>query len=210
MKPATAAALLLPLVLLPTVSAADTTLLQNSPFSQTGTPSSSADSPLEQLEFSGVTVIGKEIFVSVIDKKTRKGGWMPLKNEGKEGLVVESYDAKKDEVVVRLGAETKVLSLRMATVKIGKALPPPPAGPPVPAAVPPPVAPVLAAAPPAQGESAPAPAIPPKSPEVEAQEREARMLVSDLLEIGMIQRKAYEQKKAAEEEAARRRAAGGR
>jgi hypothetical protein len=36
------------------------------------------------------------------------------------------------------------------------------------------------------------------------------MLVSDLLEIGMIQRKAYEQKKAAEEEAARRRAAGGR
>jgi hypothetical protein len=38
----------------------------------------------------------------------------------------------------------------------------------------------------------------PQAPEIAKQEREARMLVSDLLEIGMQQRKAYEeaQKKA--------------
>ena len=43
------------------------------------------------------------------------------------------------------------------------------------------------------------PTIEGKAPEVVKQERDARMLVSDLLEIGMAQRKAYEeaQKKAA-------------
>ncbi|MDD3180899.1 MAG: hypothetical protein PHQ04_11205 [Opitutaceae bacterium] len=193
MKPsAIAVALLLPIGAPPLAAATDESLLNNSPFGAPGPDGSSpvVDSQLDQLEFTGVSVIGREIFVSVIDRKTGRGGWLPLKTQGTDGLIAENYDAKKDEITVRLGSRTKVLSLGRAKVTASATLPAP-AGP---AAAPTPQATAPSASPPPHTSPSSG-----KPPEIEAQEREARLLVSDLLEIGMIQRKAYAEKKAAEE-----------
>lgn len=105
-------------------------------------------------------------------------------NDG--GIEVVSYDANNDQAVVRFDGQVHLLSLRHA--RMGPA-----GGPQLVGAYPPP----------GTSLSANAPVVDPstvgKSPEVVKQEREARMLVSDLLEISIKQRKAYEeaQRKAA-------------
>jgi hypothetical protein len=84
----------------------------------------------------------------------------------------------KDEAVVRVGSDLKTLTLRKPAGAHGGAMPGLSAQPPP-----------LPLVGPAGG------ALPQVAPLVtrEEKEREARMLVSDLLEIGMRQRKAYEE-----------------
>ncbi|MCX6955696.1 MAG: hypothetical protein NTV51_26425, partial [Verrucomicrobia bacterium] len=135
---------------------------------------------------------------------------------------VLAYDPRREQIVVKSGDVQKTLTLRKGTgpargpapvaimpaasgfatpdnALIQKIQPAPP-----PAADPATLGPVANANPsPATPpvEAAPAkPEAPAKPLTVARQEEEARMLVSDLLEIGMAQRKAYEeaQKKAAE------------
>jgi hypothetical protein len=127
-------------------------------------------------------------------------------------MTVLAYDTKRDQVVARIGDTQKLLTLRKEHGVTGPApifiAPAPvpamgfatPAPAPVMETVPPP-APAVAAAPAGENASVIAPttpATPPAQPaaplSIARQEEEARMLVSDLLEIGIAQRKAYEEK----------------
>ena len=168
------------------------------PFGQAGTGPSTATQG-DSLEFAGVSTIGSKTMINLYDPQAKHGFWV---QEGKssDGVTVVKYDAAHDQVTVRRHGAEKTLPLRApGPVVNGPASAPPiapsvaptePAGPVAPAPAP--------AAAPASSPNDPAA----NTPQARAkQEEEARMLVSDLLEIGIAQRKAYED--------AQRRAAAG-
>lgn len=136
--------------------------------------------PAGSHDFTGVIVAGKEVLVSLTDTQAKRSFWIGV-GKSVDQIEVLSYDPRGDVVVVRVNGETRRLTLKQPVVAATAGN--------VVATVP--VAPTVPLAP-----------LPPPATPAEA-EREARMLVSDLLEIGMQQRKAYEeaQKKAAEEAA---------
>jgi hypothetical protein len=141
------------------------------PAGQVATPTGQS----EGYELVGVIRSGKDTMVGITNTQENKSLWIPL-GKTKDGIEVVSHNPQNDEVIVRVNGVLKTLSLRAATIKSGGSSMP-----------------VFA--------SAPLPQVALKSLTTQAeQEREARMLVSDLLEIGMQQRKAYEeaQKKAAQ------------
>ena len=165
--------------------AAEIELTRDSPFLPAGAP---AVAPAESatLQLAGISVIEPKIYVLLVD--TTNAGkshshWIAVGTKV-DDLEVLSCDVDKNEAVVRVGSETKTLALRKPAGSKGGAMPGLP------------------------GQSPPMPVVGPAGgimPQVaplvtrEEKEREARMLVSDLLEIGMRQRKAYEeaQRKAA-------------
>lgn len=170
--------------------------------------------PSETLEFAGVNVMGTTTFINVFDKQTKKGRWISVGGT-ENGISVLAFDPLRDQVVVKSGDIQKTLTLRKATGVVNAPRPvtvmPAASGFAVasPAEITPNAAPLPAPSFPTPSADAPVAAAPapvsarPEAPAkpttVARQEEEARMLVSDLLEIGMAQRKAYEeaQKKAA-------------
>lgn len=164
-----------------------------------GTAAVTAD---ETIEFAGVSVVGTKTDLIFHDKASKKNRWVPL-GETVEGITALNYDARREQAVVKIDGAQKVLALRKASGPVNAPSPvtvmPAAAG----FSVPPPTNLVPPAA--TDAVATAAPQTPPAGPqtEVQKQETEARMLVSDLLEIGMAQRKAYEeaQRKAAEAEA---------
>ncbi|MEY4940431.1 MAG: hypothetical protein RIQ93_2166 [Verrucomicrobiota bacterium] len=195
------------------VAAADSTpLAKSSPFTPAGTPTAVAAAD-ELYEFAGVSTIGQDTTVNIFQKSAKKGRWIAV-GASVDGITVAKYDAARDQVVVRVdGGAEKVLALRKANSAAGKAgapIPAPllsinasPAALPLPGAATAPVADATAAAEPTGNVTTPVSGTPPPSPTPAAapgtvahQEQEARMLVSDLLEIGMAQRKAYEEAQA--------------
>ncbi len=163
----------------------------------------------EAWEFAAVQTVEKKTSVYIYDRPSKKGRWIAV-GDTADGIAVKSYDAARDLVAVRVGGVDKTLALRKASASNGAATPAPAAATAAAWNVPPPAT-APAAAPVAPPTDTPAalptvPQPPPPAPGTIAhQEQEARMLVSDLLEIGMVQRKAYEeaQKKAAAEKASR-------
>lgn len=168
----------------------------------------------ENLEFAGVTSLGKRTDLIFHDTGAKKNHWVGL-GETKEGIQVVSYDEGREQAVIKHQGVQKTLPLRKGARTVASPaapLPPgvlPPVAPALPVAAVPNV--VFAPAQPAPATATPPPMEPPALdptkpagppvPEVQQrQETEARMLVSDLLEIGMAQRRAYEeaQRKAAE------------
>lgn len=204
-------------ILLPFLVAAATgaddkvgTLPKESPFVLRGgatTPTAAAN---ETIEFAGVSSMGKRTDLIFYDKTSKKSHWI-AQGETKEGISVVSYDERRDEAVVKVNGVQKTLTLRkVASPATARGIAPLPTGfnIPAPAAVPAPVPAQLPvanapAAPTNAAEPAAAQPTPPAGSPAEIQkkqETEARMLVSDLLEIGMAQRRAYEeaQRRAAE------------
>ncbi len=175
-------------------------LPKSSPFLTAAGASGPAAASNETIEFSGVSTMGQKTDLIFKNKTSNKSSWI-AKGETKDGISVLNYDADKEQAVIKVNGIEKVLSLRRANTASAKVKPvaPMPTG--------------FNLATPAMAGGAPAGAMPsmavtspaltaPAAPltEVQKQETEARMLVSDLLEIGMAQRKAYEeaQRKAAE------------
>jgi hypothetical protein len=198
-------------------SAAQTELPKSSPFMSANVPAAAASSPNEAIEFAAVRIIGKRTEIGLYDTQAKKNQWIPV-GDTVNGMTVMSYDPRRDQVIAKIGGVNKTLTLRQtkgvaagnAAVSAAPAMSfatPPPAPIQQPAAMP---AVLQSMAQPAANTPAPeivaptAPAATPAQPAVPLtiarQEEEARMLVSDLLEIGMAQRKAYEekQKKAAD------------
>jgi hypothetical protein len=185
-------------------------LPKESPFRAAGAPAENT-APGETLEFAGVSSMGKTTHLIFHDKTTKKNRWVGI-GETVDEISVLNYDARLEQAVVRVNGVQKILPLRKGTgpanaphaatpVAANFAAPAPLPAPSIPHTVSPnttpatvqPAAPLPAPAPPPAG---------PATPETIAkQEQEARMLVSDLLEIGMAQRKAYEeqQRRAAEQ-----------
>ena len=175
-------------------------LPKSSPFLTPAGASAPAAAANETIEFSGVSTMGQRTDLIFKNKTSNKSSWI-AKGETKDGISVLNYDADKEQAVIKVNGIEKVLALRRVTAASAKVRPvaPLPTGfniatPAVTNAMPSVAAPLPANAP----AAATAPAAP--QTEVQKQETEARMLVSDLLEIGMAQRKAYEeaQRKAAE------------
>ena len=198
---------------------AQNSLAKESPFMPAPGAGAAVAAPNETLEFAGVVTVADKTRISLFDKALKKSRTIEVK-ETVDGITVLSYDSLREQVVIKIGGEQKLLTLRKSTSG-GNAssplmnapnpamnfnVPPPPAVNFVQKIQPPPPA---SAAPAVEAPVAAAPAVVPAKPEgpvtppsIEKQEEEARMLVSDLLEIGMAQRKAYEeaQKKAAAEQ----------
>jgi len=193
------------------LSAAETSgAPKNSPFMPASTGGAAVVSAAETIEFAGISSVGKRTDLIFHDKTAKKSRWVGV-GETVEGISVVSFDPRRDEAVVKINGVQKTLALRKSSRNASGQAPapvavlPPAAGFAAPTPLPLPGAEPLAGTNSAPGQmtAAPAPAAPPVAPAVPAgpvtpalvakQESEARMLVSDLLEIGMAQRKAYEE-----------------
>jgi hypothetical protein len=191
------------------------------PFLPPASTAAAAAAPTENLEFAGINVMSEKTFVVVHDKQAKKSRWIAV-GESQAGLTVLAYDPRREQIVIKFGDAQKTLSLRKGAGSSGVGAPAPVAvlpsaagfavaPPPISFEKPQPPPPTAALGPIATLEPSPVPVAPPApSPVTEQkphtsqrQEEEARMLVSDLLEIGMAQRRAYEdaQKKASEQPA---------
>jgi hypothetical protein len=168
-------------------------LSKESPFLPLGGSTDAPSEGKEMLALTGVSGSGKTAQVCIVNTQNKHVYWIPV-GTTIEGIKVLSYDLARDQAVISLGGKERVLTLRSSAVANAGATPgtvnngfatPAPAS--VGASLPTPT----------QGTPQP----PPVPGSIAHQETEARMLVSDLLEIGMQQRKAYEeaQKKAEEE-----------
>ena len=186
--------------------------IPESPFKDASAGKGAAGVADEALEFAGVSQMGTTTHLVFHDKQAKKNRWIAL-GDTVEGISALRYDPRLEQAVVRVNGTEKTLSLRKGKGPVnspvavqppapvnGFAVAPPPPAAQVPQILP---APLPATDPGAQPVSIqpPKPAPAPGTPEFQVrQETEARMLVSDLLEIGMAQRRAYEeaQRRAAE------------
>ena len=114
---------------------------------------------LANLQFASVLSFGREVLVSVFDVRTSEGVWIPVGGEA-EGIRVITYDPENEEVTILSAGVTARLKLREAQFTAGGLIRPLPT---------------------LEQEYG-------RPLTVEEQETEARMLVSDLLEIGMKER----------------------
>ncbi|HEY1849370.1 MAG TPA: hypothetical protein VGG37_09195, partial [Opitutaceae bacterium] len=138
-------------------------------------------------ELAGSSSQGSRIDVCIYERDHKHSQWIPV-GGFVDGIRVVSYDSAKDTAVVIVSGTRRELTMRRATAGVpsGAFQQARPIGP-VPAAP-------IASAPRASGA--------PETTTAAAQDqREARMLVSDLLEIGAQQRKAYQEAKQREAQA---------
>jgi hypothetical protein len=165
---------------------------KDSPFNQAG--GGKVATKDESLEFAGVSTVGGKTMINLYDREAKHGFWV---QEGttSDGVTVVKYDSSHDQVTIRRNGAEKLLPLRAASAVVSG----PVVAPTIPAMQPISPPPAIAGSTPATAPITPAtdPAAPaaPTTPAAQArarQEEEARMLVSDLLEIGIAQRKAYE------------------
>jgi hypothetical protein len=182
--PSSAAALAFAAALFAGRAAAQAPLPKDSPFLRPAAAADAAAPANETLVLAGVSGLGKNALVCISDTTIKRSYWIRV-GTTVEGIKVLTYDAARDQAVISVGGQEKLLTLRQAAVASAGA------GGAAPASF---AQPMPAAVGPTQGTPVP----PPAPGSVAQQETEARMLVSDLLEIGMQQRKAYEeaQKKA--------------
>ena len=161
------------------------TLAVHSPFMIGGSAGAAASAPAEAYELAGSSVQGADISVCIYERGAKRSQWISV-GDTVDGVHVVSFNPQEDRAVVTISGATKELSLRKAapasaTQSLAYALRGPPSGSSQVASIMP-LAPTGAAA--------------PSTPESAAREqKEARMLVSDLLEIGVQQRKAYQDAK---------------
>ena len=166
---------------------------QDSPFmrKKEAVVEEAADAP-QEFEFNGIIKMGNQTRVCVTEIETKKTHWLEI-GEVSNGIEAVSLHAEKHQLTIKQGGRTLTLSLKKPENAASR-----------------PTINYLASTPSGTGGIAASDAGIATRVAVtnEEKETEARFLVSDLLEIGMIQRKAYaEAKKKAQEEARAARAA---
>ncbi len=155
------------------------TLVGNSPFRAPG-GAGAAGAPAEAYELAGSTSMGSEVSVCIYERQKHRSEWIAV-GDSVDGIKVLSYDGANDAAVVTIDGARRELSMRKAAVaSLG-----PTSYPRVPTPAAEPVASLVPA--PTQGPATQA--------SIARDQQEARMLVSDLLEIGVQQRKAYQEAK---------------
>jgi hypothetical protein len=154
-------------------------LVGRSPFAPGSGGAGGTGAPAEAFELAGSTVQGADVTVCIFERAAKHSRWIPVGGIT-DGIRVISFDAAHDTVVVNVGGAIKELTMRKPTVaplgSSSMAVAAPPAPPPAPIA-------------------ADAAATSPSGRNLAQEQREARMLVSDLLEIGVQKRKAYQEAK---------------
>ncbi|HTO03849.1 MAG TPA: hypothetical protein VL069_09120 [Opitutus sp.] len=159
------------------------TPIKDSPFLPPAT-AAAATKGATPYELSGMSVAGKATLLSITRVRDKRSFWVPVGQTVGE-ITAVSYDPKTDQATIKAEGQLLTLSMRKSVV-VNLPVSRQPA--PTPAAA-------------AQPAALPVVSIPPlPATEQEEKETEARMLVTDLLEIGQEQRRAYEeaQRQAAE------------
>lgn len=158
----------------------------DSPFVQGagGAAGTAAGGPPAAYELAGASVTDAGVQVCIFDTQAKKSRWIAVGSTA-EKIQVVSYDPGTERAVIRVDGAQRELVLRHARVATGGPQQARPASSFT-------ASPAPAAPQPLVGIQPPPPP-PGKSAEVLKEEREARMLVSDLLDISMQQRKAYEE-----------------
>lgn len=142
-----------------------------------GTPTADPGTPAQpgSHELVGIIATTRQTLVGITEKATHKSFWIAL-GKSVEGIEVVSCEPSEDRAVVRINGDLMTLSMRSGSNSAS--------------AVP--------------GAAIMGPSTPVSRAVQAEQEKEARMLVSDLLEIGIQQRKIYEEaQRKAQENAAR-------
>ena len=165
---------------------AQTSLSKDSPFLPAAGSAPATAMANDNLAFTGVSGNGDTAMVLIFDTKLKRSYWITI-GSTIEGIKALSFDSARDQVTLTVGGEQKLLTLRSASVANAHATA---------TSFGAPATTAVASTVPTPTQGTPQP--PPAPGSIAHQETEARMLVSDLLEIGMQQRKAYEeaQKKA--------------
>ncbi|MBS0663738.1 MAG: hypothetical protein JSR48_10780 [Verrucomicrobia bacterium] len=178
-------ALALRLVLLAATAAGTAALAQSLPDSSPFLPPAAGAAMAgagARYQLGGIITSGKDVMVSITRVDDKRSFWVPVGGTVNE-VTVLTCNADRDEATIRANNQTMTLRLRQPTIAGGTA--------------------AMASAGARPNEASPviSPPLPPPVGGPEVQEREARMLVTDLLDIGQQHRKAYEeaQRKAAEE-----------
>jgi len=153
-----------------------------------GLAAGGAKSASNPYELTGSSTTGRETKVCIFDAKAKSSHWIAIGSEFGDIRVV-SYDPASDLAVIDVHGSRMSLGMRKAVVSEQPLL--------ASAPIPVPASPQVLSKPAGQ----PVQPVQPQSAETAKQEREARMLVSDLLDIGMQQRKAAEEAKKREQEA---------
>ncbi len=159
----------------------------DSPFLPPAGAAAPATKEASNYSFAGMTVLNGKTLLSITRESDKRSTWIPV-GETVGDITAVSYDPKKDEAVIRADGRELTLPIRKSVVVAAPAHRPP-----VNANILPASSAVITPAP------EPQPVKMPALNQQEEKEMEARMLVSDLLEIGQQQRRAYE---AAQREAA--------
>jgi hypothetical protein len=148
------------------------TLVSRSPFMPSGSAAAGANGPAPAYELAGSSVDGSDVSVCVFERQSKHSQWISV-GETVNGIQVISFDPAHDRAEVSISGERKELSMRATSVAA-----------------------TTGAVPNATNFAVSTDPAVPSTPEAIAHDqREARMLVSDLLEIGVQQRKAYQDAK---------------
>jgi hypothetical protein len=154
-------------------------LVSDSPFAPAGSAAAMGKAADQDFELAGSSSEGSNISVCIFERHAKHSQWIPVGGTS-DGIHVISFDSMHDRAVVIVSGQRKEIAMRTASVAS------------------------LPQAAPARFTQTempgPSPLVPVgQAPAVtgtpEQQQREARMLVSDLLEIGVQQRKAYQDAK---------------
>jgi hypothetical protein len=159
---------------------ADNKLVAESPFAPAGAATIAGNAPPEAYELAGSSTQGAAVAVCVFERQKKHSQWIPVGGDV-DGIHVISFDASHDTAIVTISGTRKELSMRKAVIASANTSPPSR----MPVAVGGPMEPPMPIA------AAPLPT----APSAAQDQKEARMLVSDLLEIGVQQRKAYQDAK---------------
>jgi hypothetical protein len=156
------------------------TLVTDSPFAPIGSATAAGNAPAESYELAGSSEQGSAVSVCIFERQKKHSQWIPVGGD-LDGIHVISFDASRDTAVVTIAGARKELSMRKSVIASANSY----------ASGRMPVA--LNAPGPSTGPIASAPVQ--AAPAAIQDQKEARMLVSDLLEIGVQQRKAYQDAK---------------
>lgn len=135
-------------------------------------------------ELAGASVTAEGAQICIFDSQAKRSRWIAV-GATVDRIQVVSYDAKNDRAVIRVDGAQQDLNLRKATVA-SQAGWQAPAYRPLPG-------PMITPTPASVASLPPAPPPAPKPAKVLKEEEDARMLVSDLLDISVKQRRAYEE-----------------
>jgi hypothetical protein len=151
--------------------------LKESPFLPPASAAAPADKAATSYELTGMSAAGKVTLLSITRVRDKRSTWVAVGQTNGE-ITAVSYDPKTDQATIR--AEGQLLTLSMKKSASVVKAPNPIFQSPFPAASP--------------ASSGPTPVVTPlPATTQEEKETEARMLVTDLLEIGQAQRRAYEE-----------------
>ena len=153
--------------------------IKQSPFLPPATAAAPAQSAATAYELTGMSVAGKATLLSITRVKDKRSSWVPV-GQTVGDITAVSYDPKTDQATIRADGQLLTLTLKKSSVVSSPTVKFPAA---------------IGSKPALSAVTIP----PPPATVQEEKETEARMLVTDLLEIGQEQRRAYEeaQRKAA-------------